>query len=151
MNTISSLFNWLGNLVGADPSTMTTTSKTIVGAINEVDGETSSLDTRVTALEGVSAIDLTGVSLATNVSIRTRNATKCGKVVVLEFIFDITASKTEGASIISNIPSEIRPMYTIDGAGTIATRLDSSGNLILSEAVPATNWNRATFTYITSN
>lgn len=39
MNTISSLFNWLGNLVGADPNTLTTTSKTLVGAINEVDAE----------------------------------------------------------------------------------------------------------------
>ena len=39
MNTISSLLKWIGNLVGANPSTLTTTSKTLVGAINEVDAE----------------------------------------------------------------------------------------------------------------
>ncbi len=39
MNTISSLYKWIGNLVGANPSTLTTTSKTLVGAINEVDAE----------------------------------------------------------------------------------------------------------------
>lgn len=36
MNTISSLFNFIGNLIGANPNTLTTTSKTLVGAINEV-------------------------------------------------------------------------------------------------------------------
>ena len=41
MNTISSLFNWIGNLIGANPSTLTTTSKTLIGAINEVDGDVS--------------------------------------------------------------------------------------------------------------
>ncbi len=36
MNTLSSLLNWIGNTIGANPSTLTTTSKTLVGAINEV-------------------------------------------------------------------------------------------------------------------
>ena len=36
MNKLSSLLNWLGNTIGANPSTLTTTSKTLVGAINEV-------------------------------------------------------------------------------------------------------------------
>lgn len=39
MNTISSLLNWIGNLIGADPSTMTTSSKTVVGAVNELNGK----------------------------------------------------------------------------------------------------------------
>ena len=36
MNTLSSLLNWIGTTIGANPSTLTTTSKTIVGSINEV-------------------------------------------------------------------------------------------------------------------
>ena len=36
MNTLSSLFKWIGNTIGADPSTMATTSKTVVGAINDL-------------------------------------------------------------------------------------------------------------------
>lgn len=36
MNKLSSLLNWLGNTIGANPSTLATTSKTLVGAINEV-------------------------------------------------------------------------------------------------------------------
>lgn len=37
MNTLSSLLNWLGNTIGANPSTLKTTSKTLVGAINEIE------------------------------------------------------------------------------------------------------------------
>lgn len=37
MNTLSSLLNWLGNTIGANPSTLATTSKTLVGAINEIE------------------------------------------------------------------------------------------------------------------
>ena len=36
MNTISSLLNWIGTLIGANPNTMTTSNKTIVGAVNEL-------------------------------------------------------------------------------------------------------------------
>lgn len=36
MNTLSSLLNWIGTTIGANPNTLTTTSKTLVGAINEV-------------------------------------------------------------------------------------------------------------------
>lgn len=36
MNTLSSLLNWIGSTIGANPSTLRTTSKTLVGAINEV-------------------------------------------------------------------------------------------------------------------
>lgn len=39
MNTLSSLLNWIGNTIGANPSTLTTTSKTVVGAINEVNAK----------------------------------------------------------------------------------------------------------------
>ena len=35
MNTLSSLLNWIGNTIGANPSTLPTTSKTLVGAITE--------------------------------------------------------------------------------------------------------------------
>ena len=36
MNTLSSLLNWIGSTIGANPNTLATGSKTIVGAINEV-------------------------------------------------------------------------------------------------------------------
>lgn len=36
MNTLSSILKFLGNTLGADPSTLTTTNKTLVSAINEV-------------------------------------------------------------------------------------------------------------------
>ena len=36
MNTLSSLLNWIGETIGSNPNTLTTSSKTIVGSINEV-------------------------------------------------------------------------------------------------------------------
>ena len=39
MNTLSSLLNWIGTTIGANPNTLSTTSKTIIGAINEVDAK----------------------------------------------------------------------------------------------------------------
>lgn len=39
MNTVSSMLKFLGETLGADPSTLTTTSKTLVGALNEVDAK----------------------------------------------------------------------------------------------------------------
>ena len=36
MNTLSSLLKWIGNTIGANPNTLTTSAKTLVGAINEV-------------------------------------------------------------------------------------------------------------------
>lgn len=35
MNTLSSLLNWIGNTIGANPNTLPTTSKTLVGALTE--------------------------------------------------------------------------------------------------------------------
>ena len=35
MNTISSLFQFIGNVIGANPNTLTSESKTLVGSINE--------------------------------------------------------------------------------------------------------------------
>ena len=47
MNTISSLLKWIGNLVGADPSTMATTSKTLVGAVNDLSQQISDVDASI--------------------------------------------------------------------------------------------------------
>ena len=44
MNTLSSILNFLGVTLGANPNTLTTTNKTIIGAINEVD---AAIDSRV--------------------------------------------------------------------------------------------------------
>ena len=51
MNTISSLFAFIGNFIGANPSTLTTSSKKIVGAINEVDADIAETDAKVTSLQ----------------------------------------------------------------------------------------------------
>lgn len=40
MNTLSSLLNWIGETIGANPTTLATASKTIVGSINEVKANT---------------------------------------------------------------------------------------------------------------
>lgn len=58
MNTLSSLLKFIGDTMGAAPSTLTTTAKTLVGAINEVDSDIddveSSLKTLVLTKTGVS-------------------------------------------------------------------------------------------------
>lgn len=36
MNTLSSLLQWIGSTIGANPNTLKTTNKTLVGAINEM-------------------------------------------------------------------------------------------------------------------
>lgn len=36
MNVLSSILNWIGNTIGANPNTLTTTDKTLVGAITEL-------------------------------------------------------------------------------------------------------------------
>ena len=38
MNNLSSILTFIGNVIGANPSTLTTTSKTLVGSINEING-----------------------------------------------------------------------------------------------------------------
>lgn len=43
MNTLSSLLNFLGNTLGANPNTLTTTSKTLVGSINEVNAKNGTI------------------------------------------------------------------------------------------------------------
>ena len=43
MNILSSLLNFIGLTIGADPNTLTTTSKTFVGAINEVASDVTTL------------------------------------------------------------------------------------------------------------
>ena len=40
MNTLSSLLNWIGETIGANPTPLATASKTIVGSINEVKANT---------------------------------------------------------------------------------------------------------------
>lgn len=48
-NILSALFMFLGNTIGAAPSTLTTTSKTIVGAIKELKTNCTVLSNQITA------------------------------------------------------------------------------------------------------
>lgn len=43
MNTLSSLLNWIGTTIGANPNTLATSSKTLVGAINEISSNVASV------------------------------------------------------------------------------------------------------------
>lgn len=43
MNIVSSILKWIGNTIGANPNTLTTTAKTLVGAINELKSGLTSL------------------------------------------------------------------------------------------------------------
>ena len=47
MNVLSSLLYWIGNTIGYNPNTLTTTDKTIVGAINEVKSEVNAISSNV--------------------------------------------------------------------------------------------------------
>lgn len=55
MNTLSSLLEFIGDTIGAAPSTLTTTNKTLVGAINEVDAESKTLVLTKTGVSSLSS------------------------------------------------------------------------------------------------
>lgn len=46
---LAPLFAFIGNTIGAAPSTLATTAKTLVGAINELKASITAVDNRVTA------------------------------------------------------------------------------------------------------
>lgn len=52
MNTLSSLLNFIGGVIGANPNTLATTSKTLVGAINEVRTTASNAASDVSTMQG---------------------------------------------------------------------------------------------------
>lgn len=47
MNILSKILLWIGNTIGANPNTLTTTSKTLVGAINELDVAVDTANSRI--------------------------------------------------------------------------------------------------------
>ena len=63
MNTLSSLLNFIGGVIGANPNTLTTSSKTLVGAINEVDSDVGTLSGTVSSLSStVSGLSTTATA-----------------------------------------------------------------------------------------
>jgi hypothetical protein len=52
MNTLSSLLYFIGTTIGANPNSLTTSSKTFVGAINEVNSRIHYLNLDTTATSG---------------------------------------------------------------------------------------------------
>lgn len=51
MNKMSSILAWIGNLIGANPSTLATEAKTLVGSINELASSIVTLTRKLSKIE----------------------------------------------------------------------------------------------------
>ena len=51
MNKFSSILQWIGNTIGANPNTLTTESKTLVGAINELTASIAALTRKLSKIQ----------------------------------------------------------------------------------------------------
>ena len=111
MNTLSSLLNWIGNTIGANPNTLTTTSKKIVGAINEVDG-------KVDASLERTPITVTAASTTTG-SFVGSSCYRCGNIVWVSLTVRNTAAVAAGSNIFQGTLSSAlpRPYAFTSGAG----------------------------------
>lgn len=88
MNIISSLLNWIGNTIGANPNTLTTTSKTLVGAINENASDISDVSTIQSGT--LKASDWA----ASNASFTSGSWQKIGKIVNIDLTLKMTTAIT---------------------------------------------------------
>lgn len=156
MNTLSSLLNWIGNTIGANPNTLTTTSKKIVGAINEVDGKAD------TALSRQS-ITVTAASTTTGAFVSS-HCYRCGNIVWFSATVRNTAAVAAGSNIYqgtlsANLP---RPYAFISGAGyfgshSIVGSVNESRALVVRNSsssavtIGSSGSVTITFTYITQD
>lgn len=51
MNKFSSILQWIGNTIGANPSTLSTESKTLVGSINELASSIAALTRKLSKIQ----------------------------------------------------------------------------------------------------
>lgn len=51
MNKFSSILQWIGNTIGANPNTLTTESKTLIGSINELASSIAALTRKLSKIQ----------------------------------------------------------------------------------------------------
>ncbi len=158
MNTLSSLLNWIGNTIGANPNTLATTSKKIVGAINEVDG-------KVDASLERTPITVTATSTTTG-TLSNITCYRCGNVVWLSVTGYNSSSVAAGANVCQATLSAGLPRpYSFVSSGTyfgnhsIMGSINSERTLIIRNASSTAasisgggaGSTTVTFTYITQD
>ena len=163
MNTLSSLLNWIGNTIGANPNTLTTTSKKIVGAINELDADIDAVDDKVDNSLARQTITVAAESTSTG-ELGSITCTRCGNIVTISVSVRNAASVASGANVYqgrlsSNLP---RPYSYISGGAyygqhAIIGGLSTDRAIIARNAsstpvtIGGTNFVTMSFTYITQD
>ena len=156
MNTLSSLLNWIGNTIGANPNTLTTTSKKIVGAINEV-------DTKITNALDRQEITVTAASTSVGTFLRAE-CVRCGNVVTIAVTVKNNSSVASGSSVYQGVLSASLPkpaVYTTSasyfGNHPIIGAIGKDGTIIIRNTSPTavdisgTSSSTTAFTYITQD
>lgn len=67
MNKFSSILQWIGNTIGANPSTLSTESKTLVGSINELASSIAALTRKLSKIQVITVDSNTNLP-KTNIS-----------------------------------------------------------------------------------
>ena len=118
MNTLSSLLNWIGVTIGANPSTLTTTSKTFVGSINEVAADVAKLKNVATFATPVSAtaVALTGTNQAIEIGLASGKSTS---------VADYTESGDGGVKITTSGKYLVSASWSFNSLGTGGNTLTS--------------------------
>lgn len=163
MNTLSSLLNWIGNTIGANPNTLTTTSKKIVGAINELDADINAVDDKVDNSLTRQTITVTAASTTAG-TIVSIDCVRCGNVVTISIAFRNTTAIASGGNVCqctlsSSLP---RPSAYVTGGsyfgghaitgGLTAERSFVARNASSSNVtIGSTNTSTISFTYITQD
>lgn len=163
MNTLSSLLNWIGNTIGANPNTLTTTSKKIVGAINELDADIDAVDDKVDNSLARQTITVTAESTNTGAFV-SATCVRCGNLVTISVSVRNTSAVASGANIFQGRLSSTlpRPYSYITGVSHYGQHAISAGladdrGILVRNAsstavtVGATNNVTISFTYITQD
>lgn len=106
MNTLSSLLNWIGQTIGANPNTLKTGAKTIVGAINEVKTnavQTSSLTEigaagKVPKITSDGTLNVKKLSVSNDVKVASGKTYKVNETVVASVRAKNTITPTKGSN-----------------------------------------------------
>ena len=163
MNTLSSLLSWIGNTIGANPNTLATTSKKIVGSINELHGRIGTVNDRITSALMRQTITVTAASTTVGTFV-SAECTRCGNIVTLAISFRNASAVASGANafqctLSSTLP---RPSIYTTGVGYFGNHaniggLTSERVLIVrnasssSETIGSTSLETISFTYITQD
>ena len=163
MNTLSSLLSWIGNTIGANPNTLATTSKKIVGSINELHGRIGTVNDRITSALMRQTITVTAASTTAG-TIVSIDCVRCGNVVTVSIAFRNTAAIASGGNVCQCTLSSSLPrpsIYVTGGSyygghaitgGLTAERSFVARNASSSNVtIGATSTSTISFTYITQD